>query len=148
MRYSSVNNFEIIIDNEMGTKIAKADVSKAVNAVSIDEVVETPPMRMTDTIVNYMWGGTILISFLVWTTCIVSLILNCVKKNVGKAVFAGVSLVVPIIAIVISTLGRSMYQLEDEGIGAVLVTIALILQIVVEILAFIFCFSKKKGVND
>lgn len=80
MRYSSVNNFEIIIDNEMGTKIAKADVSKAVNAVSIDEVVETPPMRMTDTIVNYMWGGTILISFLVWTTCIVSLILNCVKK--------------------------------------------------------------------
>ena len=95
-----------------------------------------------------MWGGAILISFVIWITCIVSLILNCTRKNVGKAVFAGIGLIVPIVAMVISTIGRSIYEIEENEIGTILVILAFVVQLIVEIVAFAFCFSKKKAQNE
>ncbi len=154
MKFNSIDNFEVTIGNESSISIAKKDIGDVISTVEgssgrknteckpiIDAVEKTDS---TITINNFMWGGTILISFIVWITCIVSLILNCTRKNVGKAVFAGIGLIVPIVAIAISTIGKSIYEIEENEIGTILVILALIIQLVVEIVAFAFCFSKKK----
>ena len=96
---------------------------------------------------SVMWIGTVLISFVIWITCVISLILNCVRKNVGKAVFSGIGLVIPILSIFISTIGKTFVELEDgmEGIGMFLAILAIVIEVVVEIIAFIFCFSKNKN---
>ena len=94
---------------------------------------------------NLMWTGTILLSIIVWVICIISLILNCVRKNVGNAVFSGIGIAVPIVSMIISTIGRILFEGEEEtGIGMFLCILAIVLEIVVGIISFIFLFSKDK----
>lgn len=81
-------------------------------------------------------------SLFIWITCIVSLILNCVRKNIGKAIFSGVGLIVPLISTFIYSLGKTMYAINEDGMSVCIFALALILEVVVEILALIFCFSK------
>lgn len=156
MKFNSIDNFEVTINNEDCIKIAKKDASSVmspanksdsnrvgVNTVPIINAIdEQPATTIWNGINSFMWVGTILISFVIWITCIVSLVLNCTRKNVGKAVFSGIGLIVPFITITISSIGRSIFEMEESGIGIVLVILALIVQLVVGIMAFIFCFSK------
>lgn len=157
MEFNSIDNFEVTINNDNCKKIAKKDVSNAISSVEgnkSNRIRETKPIiggednectEMAETWYsanNFMWLGTILISFAIWITCIVSLVLNCTRRNVGKAVFSGIGLIVPFITITISSIGRSIFEMEESGIGTILVVLALIIQLVVEIVAFIFCFSK------
>lgn len=124
-------------------------ISPADEFIQNDEIVST--VKTYDSAVNLsttnlMWIGTILLSFVIWIICTVSLILNCVRKNVGKAIFSGIGLIVPLLSIFISTLGRVFVQGEElVGIGMFLVILAIIIEIVVGIMAFIFCFSKNKN---
>lgn len=163
MRFNSINNFEVTINNDGYVNIAKKDVTSVISPVeesNSNRIRETKPIiggvddectEMAETWYsanNFMWLGTILISFVIWITCIVSLVLNCTRKNVGKAVFSGIGLIVPFIAIIISSVGRTIYEIEESGMGTLLVILALVLQLVVEIMAFIFCFSKKKKENN
>ena len=92
-----------------------------------------------------MWIGTIVLSFLIWIICIIPLILNCVRKNVGKAIFSGIGIAVPIISMIISTIGRTLVLVEEETeLGMFLCILAMVLEIVVGIISFIFLFSKDK----
>lgn len=51
----------------------------------------------------------------------------------------------PIIAILMSSLGRVLFGLENK-LGIIVIIAALVLQIITLILSFIFCFSKNKKV--
>ena len=141
LEFESINNFRI--------------------ASSPDEVLETIESSKTSTIkkdvgydddyivqsktTSFMWIGTILLSFIIWAICIISLILNCVRKNVGKAIFSGIGIAVPIVSMIISTMGNSLVQIEEEtGLGMFLCILAIVLEIVVGIISFIFLFSKDK----
>lgn len=124
-------------------------ISQADEFIQNDETVST--IKTYDSVANlattnFMWIGTILLSFVIWTICTVSLILNCIRKNVGKAIFSGIGLIVPLLSIFISTIGRVLVQSEElVSIGMFLVILAIIIEIVVGIIAFIFCFSKNKN---
>lgn len=86
----------------------------------------------------YIW----IFSALLGVTCLISLILNCIKKNIGKAILSGVGLVVPIISIVFSNIGQVMYTIQENKIGFGLAIFAVVLEVIFEILALVFCFSK------
>jgi hypothetical protein len=71
--------------------------------------------------------------------------LNCVRKNVGKAIFSGIGIAVPIISMIISTIGRTLVLVEEETeLGMFLGILAIVLEIIVGIISFIFLFSKDK----
>ena len=73
------------------------------------------------------------------------MILNCVRKNVGKAIFSGIGIAVPIISMIISTIGRTLVLVEEETeLGMFLGILAIVLEIIVGIISFIFLFSKDK----
>ena len=135
MEYKSINNMEFKI---AAKKQSAEDIVSKVESV---EETAVPVKSMNDVannaLCNWMWAGTILLSFIVWIVCIISLILNIVRKNVGKAVFSGVGLVLPILAIFIATLGRVISS-------TIVIGIAILIQIITIILSFIFCFSKNK----
>ena len=95
---------------------------------------------------------TILISILILIICIISLILNCVKKNTGKAIFSGIGIIVPIISMAISTVSSLFIQGAGRAgiattINMLLYIFAIILELVFGIISFIFCFSKDKRNN-
>lgn len=162
--FKSADNFEIAIgSNSEQTKISKKDVYDVLSPIEDTEVNNTTTssnriMVITDGvdndysyastgITNMSWTITILLSFVVWIMCTVSLILNIVRKNVGKAIFSGVGLILPLIAIFIASMGKSIQEINEgeNSIGLIITIFALIVQIVVEIVAFIFCFSKNKN---
>lgn len=97
--------------------------------------------------IKTIWSFTMYISYLVWIVCIISLVLNCTRRNIGKAIFAGVGLVVPIVSIIISTLGKGL-SFRGEYTKEILLILALVMQIVTLIIAFIFCFSKNRKINQ
>lgn len=163
--FKSTDDFEVAIkSNSELTKISKKDAYNVMNSIEDIESKNTSTSvkkinistneigvehsYASTSVTNMSWIITILLSFVVWVTCIISLILNIVRKNVGKAIFSGVGLIIPLIAIFISSAGRSIQQInEGENIiGMIMAISALIVQIIVEILAFIFCFSKNKNV--
>lgn len=86
-----------------------------------------------------------IINLVIWIICIISLILNCVRKNIGKAVFSGVGLIAPPISILIYSLAKTMYDITENGMSICIFALAFMLEVVVGILAFIFCFSKNKS---
>lgn len=159
--FKSINGFEVDIrDTSKVTKISRTDamdVTQSLNETNSSNTKDILTSIETDTsdycigvgtgVTNFIWTGTIVFSFVVWITCIVSLILNIVRKNVGKAVFSGVGLILPLVSIFIATMGRTIQEINEgeNSIGMFLAIFALIMQVVVEILAFIFCFSKKKN---
>ena len=86
--------------------------------------------------------------FVVWVDCIVSLILNIMKKNKGKAIVSGIGIIVPIVTIFLTTLGRFLLSTDDEmNFGIIPLVCGVVLQIIFIIIPFIFCFSKNKNVN-
>lgn len=98
------------------------------------------------TISSFMFLSSVVLAIIVWIVCVISLVLNIVRKNVGKAIFSGVGLVLPFISMIIASVGRNidLYN-ESFGIGSILSIIAVLLEIVTIVLSFIFCFSKRKN---
>ena len=141
LEFESINNFRIASspDEVLGTiESSKTSTIKEDVGYDDDYIVESKTT-------SFMWIGTILLSFIIWAICIISLILNCVRKNVGKAIFSGIGIAVPIVSMIISTMGNSLVQIEEEiGLGMFLCILAMILEIVVGIISFIFLFSKDK----
>ena len=143
LEFESINNFRIASspDEVLGT-IESSKTSTIKEDVGYDNDDDYIVQSKTT---SFMWIGTILLSFIIWAICIISLILNCVRKNVGKAIFSGIGIAVPIVSMIISTMGNSLVQIEEEiGLGMFLCILAMILEIVVGIISFIFLFSKDK----
>ena len=141
LEFESINNFSIASspDEVLGTiESSKTSTIKKYVGYDDDYIVQSKTT-------SFMWIGTILLSFIIWAICIISLILNCVRKNVGKAIFSGIGIAVPIVSMIISTMGNSLVQIEEEtGLGMFLCILAIVLEIVVGIISFIFLFSKDK----
>lgn len=157
MKFESINNFKVDISNNEITmnegsqvRVAKKDPTSIISEAEYTPVSNTRDDiyvmdSYNNTLASFMWGGTIMLTFVVWLVCLISLILNIVKKNVGKAIFSGIGLIVPIISVFVSTLGRTLYEIEESGIGFAIVIFALMLELVFLIMSFVFCFSKNKN---
>jgi hypothetical protein len=141
LEFESINNFRIAssVDSIVGN-IESSKTSTIEKDVGYDDdyIVQSKTT-------SFMWIGTIILSFFIWIICIISLILNCVRKNVGKAIFSGIGIAVPIISMIISTIGRTLVLVEEETeLGMFLGILAIVLEIIVGIISFIFLFSKDK----
>ena len=141
LEFESINNFRIAssVDCIVGN-IESSKTSTIEKDVGYDDdyIVQSKTT-------SFMWIGTIILSFFIWIICIISLILNCVRKNVGKAIFSGIGIAVPIISMIISTIGRTLVLVEEETeLGMFLGILAIVLEIIVGIISFIFLFSKDK----
>lgn len=141
LEFESINNFKIAssVDSIVGN-IESSKTSTIEKDVGYDDdyIVQSKTT-------SFMWIGTIILSFFIWIICIISLILNCVRKNVGKAIFSGIGIAVPIISMIISTIGRTLVLVEEETeLGMFLGILAIVLEIIVGIISFIFLFSKDK----
>ena len=139
LEFESINNFRIAssVDSIVGN-IESSKTSTIEKDVGYDDdyIVQSKTT-------SFMWIGTIILSFFIWIICIISLILNCVRKNVGKAIFSGIGIAVPIISMIISTIGRTLVLVEEETeLGMFLGILAIVLEIIVGIISFIFLFSK------
>ena len=139
MEYKSINNFEVAVSQ-------KGNTTKMLN-----DSITTIPNNADTSLQGYNMSGTItiLISILILIICIISLILNCVKKNTGKAIFSGIGIIVPIISMAISTVSSLFIQGAGRAgiattINMLLYIFAIILELVFGIISFIFCFSKDK----
>ena len=141
LEFESINNFRIASspDEVLGTiESSKTSTIKEDVGYDDDYIVQSKTT-------SFMWIGTILLSFIIWAICIISLILNCVRKNVGKAIFSGIGIAVPIVSMIISTIGRTLVLVEEETeLGMFLGILAIVLEIIVGIISFIFLFSKDK----
>ena len=138
LEFESINNFRIA--SSVDTVAGNIDSYRSSTLEDGDDY------RMQSTITNFMWMGTILLSFIIWIICAISLILNCVKRNVGKAIFSGIGIAIPLISCFISGIGKTFVEIEDNlvGVGVFLCILAIILELVFGIISFIFCFSKDK----
>ena len=141
LEFESINNFRIAssVDSIVGN-IESSKTSTIEKDVGYDDdyIVQSKTT-------SFMWIVTIILSFFIWIICIISLILNCVRKNVGKAIFSGIGIAVPIISMIISTIGRTLVLVEEETeLGMFLGILAIVLEIIVGIISFIFLFSKDK----
>lgn len=153
MEYLSVNNKEYKIAAYLkGTDVIESiedseHTSNSTSRIDLNQVL-VPPIEGEDlktpaqsVIPSMLWLGTILTSFVIWIVCIISLVLNIIRKNTGKAIFSGIAFIIPIIDIILATMGRAT---ETS-----LVTIfAFLIQMIVLIIVFIFCFSKNKNVTN
>ena len=141
LEFESINNFRIAssVDSIVGNiESSKTSTIKEDVGYDDDYIVQSKTT-------SFMWIGTILLSIIIWVICIISLILNCVRKNVGKAVFSGIGIAIPIVSMIISTIGRTLVLDEEETeLGMFLCILAIVLEIVVGIISFIFLFSKDK----
>ena len=142
MEYKSINNFEVAVSK-------KGNTTKMLN-----DSITTIPNNADTSLHGHNMSGTItiLISILILIICIISLILNCVKKNTGKAIFSGIGIIVPIISMAISTVSSLFIQGAGRAgiattINMLLYIFAIILDLVFGIISFIFCFSKDKRNN-
>ena len=141
LEFESINNFRIAssVDSIVGN-IESSKTSTIEKDVGYDD-----DYIVRSKTTSFMWIGTIILSFFIWIICIISLILNCVRKNVGKAIFSGIGIAVPIISMIISTIGRTLVLVEEETeLGMFLGILAIVLEIIVGIISFIFLFSKDK----
>ena len=94
-----------------------------------------------------MWSYTVNITYLVWLVCIISFTLNFTRNNKKRAIFSLTGLWLSIIAIITSTAGkyfgfRGIYTKEA------LIIFAFLMQNIILILSFIFCFSKNNKNNQ
>lgn len=86
----------------------------------------------------------IIIIILIVITCIISLVLNCMRKNIGKAVFSGISIFIPIISNFLLMYESTVYTINGKMTNLIIFFVTFILEILVGILSIIFCFSKSK----
>lgn len=142
----AMTNTENDIEKEESTATTLIDLKEEQRNVK-DDYKEKYSSEKTGTIAYWLHKISMYcypLSLVIWITCIISLILNCVRKNIGKAVFSGVGLIVPLISIFIYSLAKTMYAINENGTSICIFALAFILEVVVEILALLFCFSKKK----
>lgn len=85
-----------------------------------------------------------IIIVLIVITCIISLILNCMRRNVGKAVFSGIGIFIPIISNFLLMYEATLYTINGKMTNSIIFFVTFILEILVGILSVIFCFSKLK----
>jgi len=141
--YESINGF----------KIGKADINSVITQPEVESTIvegESVENDMEVYLANCIWVINMFTSFLVWAVCIVALILNITKKNVGKAIFAGIGLIMPIITTILISAGRMVIQVEEKlSAGIIIVVIGAIIQAAFIIVPFIFWFSKdKRKINN
>ena len=137
LEFESINNFRIATSVDGVVKNLDSSKTSTVKDDEYDSYI----VQSVST--NLMWMGIILLSIIIWVICIISLILNCVRKNVGKAIFSGIGIAVPIVSMIISTIGHTLVLIESET-AMFLCILAMVLEIVVGIISFIFLFSKDK----
>lgn len=151
MKYLSINDKEYkIAAYKKGTDVIESiedseHTSNSTSRIDVNQVL-VPPIGGEElttpaqsVIPSMLWLGTVLTSFVIWIVCIISLVLNIVRKNTGKAIFSGVAFIIPIIDIILATMGRST--------ETYFITIfAFLVQLLTLIILFIFCFSKNKNV--
>ena len=138
LEFESINNFRIASSADSIVGNIESSKTSTIEKDDDDYIVQSKTT-------SFMWIGTIILSFFIWIICIISLILNCVRKNVGKAIFSGIGIAVPIISMIISTIGRTLVLVEEETeLGMFLGILAIVLEIIVGIISFIFLFSKDK----
>lgn len=143
----AITNIENDVEEENSTATTLLDIKEEQINVK-DDYKEKYSSEKTGTIAYWLHKISIYsypFSLVIWITCIVSLILNCVRKNIGKAIFSGVGLIVPLISTVIYSIEKLMYTINEDGMSVCIFALALILEVVVEILALVFCFSKNKS---
>lgn len=143
----AITNIENDVEEENSTATTLLDIKEEQINVK-DDYKEKYSSEKTGTIAYWLHKISIYsypFSLVIWITCIISLILNCVRKNIGKAIFSGVGLIVPLISIFIYSLAKTMYAINENAISICIFALALILEVVVEILALVFCFSKNKS---
>jgi magnesium-transporting ATPase (P-type) len=143
----AITNTENNVEKENSTATSIIDI-KEEQINEKDDFKEKYSSEKTGTIAYWLHKISIysyLLSLVIWITCIISLILNCVRKNIGKAVFSGIGLIVPLISIFIYSLSKTMYAINENGMSICIFSLALILEVVVEILALVFCFSKNRS---
>lgn len=161
LEFKSVNNFEVDISNNITgdyeISATSNDVLKSLNttnessASSLIEIkTEIQEPSVLYKVASISWLCTTIMAYIIITTAIVSLTLNIVRKNAGKAIFSGVSFIIPIIAMIIASFGRTLHGLNADEIYEftpylIIPIMAFIVDIVVEIILFIFCFSKNKN---
>lgn len=93
-------------------------------------------------IINKLYVYMIPFTYLIIITCIVSLILNCIRKNVGKIIFSVIGLIIPIITYAIMGQGKLMFLYNESMVALTIFISAIIVNIILEILAIIFCIQK------
>lgn len=76
--------------------------------------------------------------------CVISLILNCIRRNIGKAVFSGIGIIIPIISHFLLMSEATLYNINGKIANSIIFFVTFILEILVGILSVIFCFSKLK----
>lgn len=145
----AITNIENDVQEENSTATTLIDIKEEQRTLK-DDYKEKYSSEKTGTIAYWLHKISIYsypFSLVIWITCIISLILNCVRKNIGKAVLSGVGLIVPLISIFIYSLAKTMYAINENGMSIFIFALALMLEVMVEILALVFCFSKNKSNN-
>lgn len=135
LRVAEKNDVGSLISTYNNTSSTKTTTNQKLENLAID-AEGTQPAR---SVLPAMLGvGTVLLATFIWIVCTVSLVLNIIRKNVGKAVFSGVAYIIPLIDIGLVTIG-SAFEIVP------LMLVAFIIQIITFIIVFIFCFSKNKN---
>lgn len=130
---------------ETGESTGKLLQLKEENLSVKDDYQEKYNSETTGTIayiINELYIFMIPFTYLIEITCLISLILNCIRKDIWKIIFSVIGLIIPIITYATIGFGKLMFA-NNESITALIICIsAIIINIIVEILALIFC---KKG---
>lgn len=96
---------------------------------------------------NYIYIYLNVFHCLVWIICIIAIILNFLRKNIGKAIFSIIGFIIPFISLIITSLEKLSYTANRNAMSVVIFAIAVIVEIAFGILSFIFCFSKSSIKN-
>lgn len=94
---------------------------------------------------NFIYIYLYIFHCLVWIICIIAIILNFLRKNIGKAVFSIIGFIIPFISLIITSLEKLSYTANRNTISVVIFAIMVIVEIVFGIMSFIFCFSKSNS---
>lgn len=86
----------------------------------------------------------IIIIVLIIIMCIISLILNCKRRNIGKSIFSGIGIVISIISHYILMIEATLYTINGKITNSIIFFTVFIVEILVGIISMIFCFSKQK----
>lgn len=86
----------------------------------------------------------IIFAIVIIMTCIISLILNSIRKNIGKAIFSGVGIVVTIIAHITLNFESVLYTMNGKIFNSIIFFVIFGFEILIELISLVFCFSKKR----
>lgn len=136
-----------IDDNTTSKKLTLLDMKEEQSSI-LDDYQEKYSSEGNGTIayiLHYLQIFMLPLTYIIGITCLLSLILNCIRRNIGKAIFSGVGLIIPIITYVAISYGKLMFTINRSVISLVMCMSAVIVNIIIEILALTFCFAKNKN---